>query len=499
MPTVQEPTRTIPDNTNQQRFPVQEHFELPAQTQEKPSKIVSGQIATKENDLVDRTHQQKQHTTIIYKPTLPPDEILKQPSENIPKTVAPNSITGKINNPDNNNDNRIRGIVHKGRTARTRHNTRKAPINNRDAEADPNFRPIEEVRKIPKTRIPVDSSKKSSLLELMEEDFRRTQTIFGTKYKFRPYSLTVADQSDLQLNGILCQPANGYRGYYEAEKVRKKRVVLHFTVGNLKSDIYTLTKPHPKYNKWRNSVAFVMARDGNIYQLFNSEHWSHHLGNGTIGGNQKMSQESIGIEVSNYGPLERVGNELHTVYSKPRKPDVYCTLADTDKYIALPQPFKGYKYFAAFTDEQYESLIVLLRFLTAKYNIPRDFLSEHSRYKANNSTAHFKGINTHLNYRKTGKWDIGPAFDWNRVIKGVKAKYYYPSVPVPTRGDFLNTHSLDKNTAVNLPNSTTGISATYTKPAANQRVAPLNKPASDISNSFYPAIDDDHNRDRQSP
>ena len=36
--------------------------------------------------------------------------------------------------------------------------------------------------------------------------------------------------------------------------------------------------------------------------------------------------------------------------------------------------------------------------------------------------ANFRGVTSHVNYRPTGKWDIGPAFDWERLIKAVGGK-----------------------------------------------------------------------------
>jgi N-acetylmuramoyl-L-alanine amidase len=39
----------------------------------------------------------------------------------------------------------------------------------------------------------------------------------------------------------------------------------------------------------------------------------------------------------------------------------------------------------------------------------------------------FRGIVSHINYRESGKWDIGHAFDWNRVIHGVQADEFIPA------------------------------------------------------------------------
>ncbi len=75
------------------------------------------------------------------------------------------------------------------------------------------------------------------------------------------------------MNGQLFKPnRTGY--YYETEH-KKERIVLHFTAGNVRSDMITLTTQDRHV-----SVPFVIARDGTIYQLFSSKFWSGHLGAG---------------------------------------------------------------------------------------------------------------------------------------------------------------------------------------------------------------------------
>jgi len=84
--------------------------------------------------------------------------------------------------------------------------------------------------------------------------------------------------------------------------------------------------------------------------------------------------------------------------------------------------FRRFDFYATYTNQQYESLIILLRYLTARYEIPRQFLDEIERYETSKPNALFNGLVSHVNYRATDKEDIGPAFDWNRVIEGVTSK-----------------------------------------------------------------------------
>lgn len=258
----------------------------------------------------------------------------------------------------------------------------------------------------------------NSKLAAKEEQFKKTGVAAGRNFKLTKFELPIKNE-DLKLHGYTVRPTNGFEGYYYPQKYVKKKIVLHFTVGHLQGDINSLSSP----SRGHVSTAFVLGRDGTAYQLFSSYFWSYHLGKGAIGGNGTNSKYSIGIEISNYGPLVKRGDNLETVYSKREGHDVYCSLDDTDKYVKLDKPYRGHEYFATYTDEQYESLIVLLRYLTARYDIPRKFIDEDKRYEATETNADFNGIQSHVNYR-TDKVDIGPAFDWDRVIAGVTAETY---------------------------------------------------------------------------
>lgn len=245
-----------------------------------------------------------------------------------------------------------------------------------------------------------------------------------------PFSVPVPNES-LTLNGLLYKPNRS--NYYYETKHPKQRIVLHFTAGNVRSDMYSLTTQNRHV-----SVAFVIGRDGTIYQLYHSGYWSGHIGAGI--GNQgtgnSQDKATIGIEISNYGFLVPRDGVLETIYSRVKNPDTgvvsapdpYCSLNTTEAYNKTDAPFRGQSYYASFTPEQVESTIVLLRYLTSKYNIPRQFLPEDKRFLATNDVLGFKGIVSHINYRSSGKWDIGPAFDWNTLISGVQAASFTPSL-----------------------------------------------------------------------
>ncbi|WP_153796932.1 N-acetylmuramoyl-L-alanine amidase [Foetidibacter luteolus] len=265
-----------------------------------------------------------------------------------------------------------------------------------------------------------------SALASLEDSFLNTGN--NGEYSFKKIAIPVKGEN-LTLEAMLATPKNRSKYYYDVAHP-KERIVVHFTAGNIRSDMAALTR-----NDYHVSVPFVIGRNGTIYQLFSSKHWSGHIGKGigNMGTGNQQDKVSIGIELSNYGFLtERDGN-LETYYSRQKDSngktgpaDVYCSVEETDAYIKTDQPFRQQKYYAAYTPQQYEALIILLRYLTAQYAIPRQFMPEAKRFAATEDVLLFKGIVTHVNYRTDGKWDIGPGFDWQKVIGGVQAVSFKP-------------------------------------------------------------------------
>lgn len=140
-----------------------------------------------------------------------------------------------------------------------------------------------------------------------------------------------------------------------------------------------------------------------------------------------------GLILSNYGYLTEMDGNMETYYSRLKDSngktvpaDVYCAVADQDANVKTAKTFRGQSYYSSHTDAQYQSLIILLRYLTKYYNFPRKFLPETKRYEATDDVLNFKGIVTHFNYRSDSMWDIGPGFDWDKLINGVQADEFKP-------------------------------------------------------------------------
>jgi N-acetylmuramoyl-L-alanine amidase len=190
--------------------------------------------------------------------------------------------------------------------------------------------------------------------------------------------------------------------HYLDKKLKKKFIVCHNTCGVLTGDIATLTENTV-------STAFVLARDGTAYQLFHPDYSAYHLGIGEGYRNSEASFSSIGIEISNIGPLKKNGDRLVDIYGKD-----YCSTSTTEAYAAVS--YRGYEYFASYTTEQYSTLKRLVADLSGKYSIPNTLLPESVRFETvpGKVLAGAAGVVSHVNFRRE-KLDLAPNFDWSRL------------------------------------------------------------------------------------
>jgi len=190
--------------------------------------------------------------------------------------------------------------------------------------------------------------------------------------------------------------------WYYKLVTKKDKLVLHFTAGVLHGDIGELTRQHV-------SVAYVLARDGVVYELFDPKYWSYHLGAGASGGNKTNSSSSVAIEISNFGPLtlDKEKGFLKTWSGKP-----YCRIDQAEAYTHVENGYRGHFYFANYTNEQYRVLDSMITNICREHNILRRLPALNQR--GQKLTKVGEGIWSHENFR-ADKSDVGPAFDWLRV------------------------------------------------------------------------------------
>ena len=214
------------------------------------------------------------------------------------------------------------------------------------------------------------------------------------------------------------------QSYYYQTVTPKKSICLHFTVGYIMSDLAALTKAGDHV-----SVSYVVDRSGRIYELFPDQFWSYHLGSSALGGNSVMSKQSIGIEISNYGPLTLKDGKLIDAYGNS-----YCAQNETDLYEAYD--YRGYKYYATMTQEQMGAVAALVKYLSAKHSIPLNFVANDEPFKSADAATNYAGVFFHSNVRKD-KYDWPLAKSMSRVValcKGaaIKEPSAVPEPPKPS-------------------------------------------------------------------
>ena len=185
-----------------------------------------------------------------------------------------------------------------------------------------------------------------------------------------------------------------FKTYYYQTKAEKSKICLHFTVGVITGDIASLTKENNHM-----SVPYVVDRLGNIYRLFDDSFWSYHLGSAAIGGNQIMSKASIGIEISNYGPLKLKDDKFVDAYG-----NTYCS----DMGYVDAVSYRGYSYYAKMTAKQTDAVAHLLAYISEKHGIPlefKDYIGE--VFDTPEDAVNFRGVFCHSNVR-SDKFDLPP-------------------------------------------------------------------------------------------
>lgn len=224
----------------------------------------------------------------------------------------------------------------------------------------------------------------------------------------------INEEGILYKYGFLPTNYNGISVYYNPklsyhfykEKGRKSKIVLHHTAGSFEGDLITLL------GKNKVSTAFLISPEGRIIMLFHPWNWAWHLGKGALGGNEIQSRKSIGIEISNWGYLIPKGEYLYTYSGVP-----FCKLSDLDQYEVLEEgkiinyvTGEKAKYYAKYSEEQYESVNNLVRKLCQLYAIP------YKRWAKgyDDGVITFNGITTHTDFRKD-KFDLSPTFKWFKL------------------------------------------------------------------------------------
>lgn len=196
-------------------------------------------------------------------------------------------------------------------------------------------------------------------------------------------------------------------GQYVRSKTAKSLVVLHHTAGGSAESSVRWWKQTAS----RIATAFIIGRDGTVYQSFDPDYWAYHLG---IGGS--IEKRSVGIELANWGPLTRKGSAYRSWAGGP-----------VDVAGVHEHPWRGERYWEAYPDAQVEAAVALTVDLCGRYGIDRDAAPAQLGTPDTARFRRFRGVVAHHHVR-ADKTDVSPAFPWERLTEALEGG---PSTTAP--------------------------------------------------------------------
>ena len=199
------------------------------------------------------------------------------------------------------------------------------------------------------------------------------------------------------------------------EIYEKKQIVLHHTVSGDNAE--GIIKDWAD-TKERVATAFVLKRNGDLYQTFSSKYFAWHLG----ASNLSLEQHSIGIEVANWGYLVKGDGTVQTVGGKmvrtePDKFYAYYGNAVNCSIQEYKDGYRGHHYYEKYSEAQIRTIGSLLLYLKGKYNIPLTY-NEDMWDVSKRALSGEPGVWSHVSYLPASiKTDLHPQPEVIEMLK----------------------------------------------------------------------------------
>jgi N-acetyl-anhydromuramyl-L-alanine amidase AmpD len=186
-------------------------------------------------------------------------------------------------------------------------------------------------------------------------------------------------------------------GQWFPEVYPKRQIYLHHTVGGSAKSTVDWWIQDPG----RIGTAYIVERDGRIFEVFPPEHWAHHIGKGSM---ISHNQVSIGIELASEGALTQRDDGQLLCFDGKR---VFM-----GQSVDLMTDWRGYKYFDVYEEAQVISVCWLVRWLCDTFSIPKKLIpfDDKNIYRPELRDT-FQGVLGHCNVRED-KTDPNPSFNW---------------------------------------------------------------------------------------
>lgn len=200
---------------------------------------------------------------------------------------------------------------------------------------------------------------------------------------------------------------------YEAEGPPggKSLVVLHHTVGGSARSTVEWWRTDPR----KVGTAYIVERDGRIFEVFPPECWGYHLGVKDAA----IERRSIGIELASEGPLKIVrdedsGRQMLYAAATGKVMGGVGELLSQNRAAHFPLGYRGYEWFDAYDEVQVRAVVRLVVWLCEKFGIPQRLPREAAMNGADLRRWYaFQGVLHHAMLR-ADKSDLHPGFpfDW---------------------------------------------------------------------------------------
>jgi len=184
------------------------------------------------------------------------------------------------------------------------------------------------------------------------------------------------------------------------ESFPKKQLYIHHTVGGSARSSFNHWLQQPE----KVGTAFLIDRDGTIFEVFDPRYWAHHLGL-KHKRNLELNHQSIGIELASEGALQKVDGQLRAFDGKA---------VFRDSYIDNQKIWRGYQYFDQYEPEQIKSLYSLVEFLCEQHGIPKHCILQEFSTTFSEEFFDLQGILGHCNIRED-KTDPHPRFRFDHL------------------------------------------------------------------------------------
>ncbi len=190
--------------------------------------------------------------------------------------------------------------------------------------------------------------------------------------------------------------------YYQA-KHPKDLIVLHHTVGGSARSTFNWWLTDPKHI----ATAYLLERDGTVYEVFPPECWAFHLG--IKGSKGAADKRSIGIEICSEGGLLERGGKFYCFDRVSERTRF------TGKIFDNKNTWRGYQYLADYTSKQRKVVPELVNYLIDRFptiprRVPRDSRGFSPKW------VRFKGVIGHSHVRRD-KSDVHLGVGWHNLVR----------------------------------------------------------------------------------